>query len=302
MAAHRAEPAATAAALDQRRADLRSQVRRLLGVTAEPGAPPVAVTREAGAPASGYRLERVTLPSEPGITLDGTIAFPSVAGPSPALLWMDAAPLPRLIANPEFQRLARTHVVFAFHPRAVLGEPDPRPSLLALGQYMPLSLRAIIVGRTLIGLRVDDALRAIDWVASLPEVDAKAITLYGTAAQGLVALHAAALDERVVEVIAESTLVSYETALRAPLHRNLSEVLVPGVLRSYDTPDLVMAILSPAARRTITLVNPANAMGQRMRDDAVRATLASAFETDRALGTHALRIVTRGFGDPVPIP
>jgi hypothetical protein len=164
---------------------------------------------------------------------------------------------------------------------------------------MPLLLRAVVVGRTLVGLRVDDTIRAIDWLASRPDVDPAAITVYGTGAQGLVALHAAALDPRIAHVVAERSLVSYRTALEAGLHRNLSEVLIPDVLRHYDTPDLVAAIHP----RPVTLINPVNAMGQPMRASLARAAMASALESDRRLKTpDRVRLVRRGPGDPLPIP
>lgn len=114
----------------------------------------------------------------------------------------------------------------------------------------------------------------------------------------MVALHAAALDARISRVVAERTLVSYRSALEAGLHRNLSEVLIPNVLRHYDVPDLLTAIHP----RRVTLVNAATPIGQPARDREVRAALASAFAADVSLGTpDRLRLARRGFGDPVPI-
>ena len=163
---------------------------------------------------------------------------------------------------------------------------------------MPL-LRAIVVGRTLVGLRVDDTIRAVDWLVSRPDVDPAAITVYGTGAQGMVALHAAALDSRIAHVVAERSLISYRTALAAGLHRNLSEVLIPNVLLHYDTPDLIAAIHP----RRVTLINPANAMEQPMRDPLARAAIGSALESDRRLQTpDRVRLLRRGPADPLPLP
>jgi hypothetical protein len=47
---------------------------------------------------------------------------------------------------------------------------------------MPL-LHAIVVGRTLVGRRVDDTIRAVDWLVSRPDVDPAAITVCGTASR-----------------------------------------------------------------------------------------------------------------------
>ena len=113
------------------------------------------------------------------------------------------------------------------------------------------------VGRTIVGLRVDDTIRAVDWLVSRPDVDGSLITVYGTGAQGMMALHAAALDPRISRVVVERGLVSYGTALQAGLHKNLSEVLIPSVLMRYDTPDLLIA----THPRPVVLVNPTQRHG-----------------------------------------
>ena len=179
------------------RSRIQRDVRALASVTAMPGAASK-VTTVPKATADGFRTETVTLESESGVTLDAVLAVPDQDGAHPAILWMDAAPIDDIAASADFARLAKAgRVVLALHPRGVLGEPPPNPSQLALGPYMALFQRAVAVGRTIVGLRVDDTIRAIDWLASRPDVDQSAITVYGTGAQGMVALHAAALDPRI---------------------------------------------------------------------------------------------------------
>ncbi len=283
---------------DARVRRIRSDVRALSAIAAEPGA----AAKATSAPREthdGYRTETVTIESEPGVTLSGIIAIPDRPGPHPAIVWMDAAALEITAASADLARLAKSgRVVLALHPRGVLGEPPPNPSQLALGPYMPLLLRAIVVGKTLVGMRVDDTIRAVGWLASQPEVDRSSFTLYATGSLGMVALHAAALDERITHVVVERTLVSYRMALQAGLHKNLSEVLVPNVLEHYDVADLLMAIHP----RPVALVNPATPMGQLARSSVVREQLAAAFEADRRLGTpNRLRIARRDWWDPIPI-
>jgi len=302
--ARREGPAPAAAAPATReeilalRTRVRSEVRALNAIVAVPGA----AAKATAAPREtrdGYRTETVTVESEPGITLNGILALPDGPGLYPAIVWMDAAPLDTTAANPELTRLAKSgRVVLALHPRGVLGEPPPNPNPLALGPYMPLLLRAIVVGKTLVGMRVDDTLRTVDWLTSRPEVDRSSLTLYATGSLGMVALHAAALDERITHVVVERTLVSYRMALEAGLHKNLSEVLIPNVLKHYDVGDLLMA-MHP---RPVALVNPATPMGQVARQSVVRELLAVAFDADRSLGTpNRVRIARRDWWDPIPI-
>jgi hypothetical protein len=100
-------------------------------------------------------------------------------------------------------------------------------------------------------------------------------------------------------VLVENTLVSYRMALQAGLHKNLSEVEIPGVLNHYDVSDLLEAI-SP---RQVSIINPVNAMGLPVRDGIVTTELSAAFETDRNLGTpQRIHVFRRGFRDPLPIP
>ncbi len=88
-------------------------------------------------------------------------------------------------------------------------------------------------------------------------------------------------------MIAENTLVSYRTALEAPLHKNLSEITIPGVLQHYDVSELLEAI----APRDVKLLNPVDAIGQPMRADQVRQRLAN----------KNLQLLRRGFREPLPI-
>jgi hypothetical protein len=161
---------------------------------------------------------------------------------------------------------------------------------------MPELLRAIVVGKTIVGMRVDDIVRVVNWLCARDDVDPKRISLYGRGGLGMAALHAAAIDERVGRVFLESSLLSYRTALEAGLHKNLSEVVIPGVLTRYDTPQLMQAIFP----RPIWLINPANAMGQELRSRVVEEALSTTFASDRALGQpDRIEIIHRGFGDPL---
>jgi hypothetical protein len=119
------------------------------------------------------------------------------------------------------------------------------------GSFYLLSLRAELVGRTILGMRADDIIRAVDWLCARPDVDPRSITVYGKGAFGVALLHAAALDRRITRVVVEDTPASFRTIIDEPLHRNAPETVVPGVLRHYDIADLIQAI----APRPVTVLN-----------------------------------------------
>jgi cephalosporin-C deacetylase-like acetyl esterase len=135
---------------------------------------------------------------------------------------------------------------------------NPRPSPSGteetkapiLGPYYLTSLRAQLVGKTLLGLRVDDVIRAVDSLAARPGVDPTRITAEASDPHlGLVLLHAAVLDPRLQHITIAITLPSYRSLIANPLPIDAPQDILPGVLRHYDIPDLIR-ILGP--RLTLT--------------------------------------------------
>jgi cephalosporin-C deacetylase-like acetyl esterase len=241
--------------------------------------------------ASIVRAHVLDLPSKPASPQDiraltGAVAIPgskvqSGSGRKPAILMLDSLEH----AAPELDRMTSTGWI------AVALQPTPSPpgteglKSAYLGSFNLLSLRAFLVGKTIIGLQIDDAIRAVDSLAARPDVDASRITIYGNGPLGIVALHTAALDSRIRSVVVENTLASYRMVLDQSLHRNISEVMIPGVLRKYDVGNLMMAI-SP---RSVTIVNPQDATGATIDEAQFR----------KATG-QSVRVLARKTGKPLP--
>jgi hypothetical protein len=171
-------------------------------------------------------------------------------------------------------------VVMLLHPRPT---PPGTESIKSpyLGPFNLLSMRAFLVGKSIIGMRIDDAIRAIDWLASRSDVDRNAITIYGNGPLGLAALHAAALDTRISKVVLENTLTSYRMIVDQPVHRNVSEVMIPGVLRRYDTGDLLESIYP----RPVVYVSPQDALGAVISENAFQDAMAHVIRSSQNLGT-----------------
>jgi hypothetical protein len=246
--------------------------------------------------ASIVRAHARDLPSKPASIQDireltGTTAGAAVVpasnpqkggnGRKPAILMLDSPEH----AAPELDRLAQSgRVVVALQP---VPSPPGTEGLKSpyLGSFNLLSLRAFLMGKTIVGMQIDEAIRAVDGLAARADVDTSNITIYGNGALGMVALHAAALDSRIRNVVVEDTLASYRMVLDQPLHRNISEVMIPGVLGKYDVGNLILAI-SP---RPVTVVNPQDATGAVMSAEQFR----------RVVG-QPVRVLARGAGAPLP--
>jgi len=231
---------------------LAADIRALTGCIAQPGAAPPEVSVIRSEPREGYRLDWLEFHGESGARIPGLLAVPATPGVKPATLILDAAPMEMTAV-----RAAADQVVLVLQPRGTPGDSTPVQSPY-LGPFNLIALRALLVGRTLVGLRMDDAIGAMNWLASRPGVDPARIAAWATGPMGVVLLHAAVLDSRVSRVTVDHTLRSYRLALDAPLASGLPEIAIPAVLLHYDLPGLVKAI----APRPVTVTHPVGALGE----------------------------------------
>lgn len=114
-------------------------------------------------------------------------------------------------------------------------------------------------GRSLAARHTEAVLRAVGELRTRPDVNPKRIFVWGRGAAGVAALLAAALDEDIAGVAAEQTVTSWYAITQAKLHEGTAEIVVPGVLRDFDLPDLVNLI----APRPLWLVDPRTPGGGR---------------------------------------
>ncbi len=243
-----------------------AEVRQLTGITLKPGGAAPALQIHQKFARSGYQLEAVSYESEPGIRIPGLLLVPDGAGRHPAALVVDARSKEMLAREGgDLEDLVHSgYLVLAIEPRGVPEKGEPRRASI-LGDYKDAA-RAYVVGKTLVGMRAEDVIRAVDYLASRPDVDAAAITGIGRGSLSVPLLHAAVLDARISRLILEQTLESYRLALDHPIDRDLYDVLVPGVLKKYDLPELVAA-MKP---RPVVLLNPVDELGNPVRGGRYR--------------------------------
>jgi cephalosporin-C deacetylase-like acetyl esterase len=265
-------------ALDALRQRVRKDVQALTGTTVQrgPSGPPVSRLIEQR---PAYRLDLVGIGSDGDTVVTGILATPSAPVRHRATLLMTGRPRDELTAvGGEVDRLARGgSVVLALEPRPT---PPGTESIKSpyLGSFNLLSLRAFLVGKTVIGLRVDDAMRAVNWLSALNGVSNE-IAIRGDGQHGLIALHAAVLDERFTSVDVRGSLASYRMILEQPGHRNVSEYMIPGVLLRYDVGDLLLATWP----RPVQMTNPIDATGAPLGEAQLRKALAYVFESEAIL-------------------
>lgn len=233
---------------------LASAIREVTGADAVPGA------SKFGADALETKSGTSVLTLN-GFGLVGVLAVPKPSGRHPAVILL----VPDTIegdsaidrANKaKFQKLAAAgNVVLAFTPRPSPPGWDAMKSPILGPDYL-LSLRAGLVGKTLVGLRVDDVIRATDYLAQRRDVDPARISAQGSGHMGLVLMHAAVLDARLRHITVDHVVQSYRSLLQASMPVGAPEDVIPGVLRRYDIPDLVHVL---GARLTETNALPGTA-------------------------------------------
>jgi cephalosporin-C deacetylase-like acetyl esterase len=246
------------------RAVIAERIKTTVPLDRERPLPPA--TRRGGETREGYRIENIALETEKGITVPALVLVPeSGEARKPAVLFVNSAGKTAGMTlaegrddwhrwDPEVMAEAG-YVVMAPDLRG-WGESSPRhamnPGSSGYSIQYQTAQRALLVGRTLVGMQVDDLLRSFDYLASRSDVDPERISLFGKGDGGTVGLYAAALEPRIQKVVSEGALSSYRSVARWKYHDNVERLIVPGVLKDFDLPDVAAAI----APRTTWIVSP----------------------------------------------
>jgi cephalosporin-C deacetylase-like acetyl esterase len=245
-----------------------ADVRRLAGITIQPGGAAPSLTVLNSYARSGYKLEVVSYEAEPGIRIPGLLLTPNAGGRRPAALVVDPRSK-QSIAGPggDLEDLVNAgYVVLAIQPRGIPEAPQRSRTVGILGDYRDAA-RAYLVGKTLAGMRAEDIIRAVDYLCSRQDVDRARIGAIGRGELGVPLLHAALIDSRIGRLVLEQTPASYRAAVDHPVTREVYDVLIPGVLKKYDLPNLVAA-LKP---RPVVLLNPVDQLGNPLATGRYRA-------------------------------
>ncbi len=130
----------------------------------------------------------------------------------------------------------------AIEPMAFGYRRDPRtkakgPNVTAC---QPAAGSALLFGETMIGWRVWDVMRAIDWIGTRPELDAKRVGCMGISGGGTCTQFAAALDTRISAAFVSGYLNTFRDSIMSVSH--CMDNYVPGILNwaeNYDVAGLI---------------------------------------------------------------
>jgi len=125
---------------------------------------------------------------------------------------------------------------------------------LAIGSEHPrtdAAMRAFLIGRSVLGERCSDVSSVVDWLIDQRKqvgIDPAHIHIMGHSAGGSVAMYAAALDERIVAVLACGCLGFIRETIGR--RRNDGQQIIPGILNWMETADIV-GLIAPRAFVTV---------------------------------------------------
>ena len=246
--------------------DVQKRVRAVLGIEESRGPAPasriLATIRKAS-----YRAEQFEIASESEIRTPGWLLTPDTAGPSaPTVLYVGEAPAWSSVAEDAFAERLCAQGKCRIAVIDVRGRGDCAIGYPQRGRfYFPerisdeayLTWFTLMLGRPLLGGQVYDTLRALDYLRSRPDAGG-AVSLVGDGPHGVIALYAAALDERVSGVALRHTVTDYRSLAVAERYTQPFGIYAYGILREFDLPNVAAA----AGSRPVLLLDPVSALGE----------------------------------------
>ena len=239
---------------------LRATLTELLGGFPAQRAPLRAQTLETR-DFPGYRREKFVFESRPGLFVLGYLLTPHAgASPHPAMICLpghgrgvddivgiDAQGHDRTDKSGyqhdfAIQVVEHGMAAVAIEQMAFGCRRDPitRKKGAETTACQPAAGAALLLGQTMIGWRVYDVMRAIDWIETRPELDARRVGCMGISGGGTITTFASALEPRIRAAMISGYLNTFRDSIMSLSH--CIDNYVPGILNwaeMYDIAGLI---------------------------------------------------------------
>lgn len=227
-------------------------------------------------PREGYRIDKIEFLSEPGIYIPAWVFVPEGHNEaSRTILYLnDEGAQSDGMEYEGGESSGLTHGVLDQLVRGgnlviaadVRGSGTTRASGASplsggeFGQLFDMETRAAYAAWSmdcsLLGMRVQDVVRCVDYTMQREGVDPRRLHLIGKGRAGLWCLYAAALDDRIPNLICTESLLSYRRLAFADRYLYGADIFVPGILHHFDLPEIAAAI----APRPLAFIDPKDGM------------------------------------------
>ncbi len=263
------------------KARLRDSIKRVLGLPNEIPVP--AVTAKPGRISGQLKLTPIVLNPEKGIVLPGLwIESGGTPSDGPVIVYLHDRGKVNLAKEDIVDRLVLAE---GFRILAV--------DLRGIGETAPSlegKLWDILAGKPIFAQRVADVVSILRWL-SQPEVHTGSVHIWAQGTTALCASIAAALDDNISAMVLEEPLLSFESVVAVLVPAYGNEILVPGVLESFDLPQVYQA----SCPKRMALINPFRGDENPVSEDESSKVYRPVSETYKALETPGnWRVLTPG--------
>ncbi|MGC8889879.1 MAG: alpha/beta hydrolase [bacterium] len=214
---------------------------------------------------SEYTREKVIFESAPYVSVVGYLLIPkNIHFPAPAVvalhghgygkddivgIWEDGTErsIPDGYHKDFGVTLAKNGFITFAIEQACFGERR-EPEDIAAGKYQSscrkVSFWALLLGKTVLGMRVWDIIRAIDYLETRTEVKSDSIGTMGISGGGMTTLFSSAIDERIKAAVVSGYLNTFKTSILSIKHCECN--YVPGILKYGEMYDIA-SLIAPRA-------------------------------------------------------
>lgn len=290
---------------------LRTKVVELLGELPARKAPLESQTLEVKE-FPGYRREKFVIQSRPGAFVLGYLLTPKKGKPPQAsmicvpghgrgvddIVGIDAAGNDRTDKDGyqhdfAIQVVEHGMAAVAIEPMAFGCRRDPRTKKKGLGASacQPSAGAALLLGQTMIGWRVYDVMRTLDWIETRSELDSKRVGLMGISGGGTCTTFAAAVEPRIKAAMISGYLNTFRDSVLSLAH--CIDNYVPGILNwaeMYDVAGLIAPrplFVESGERDDIFPIDASRASFERVKKVYAALDASSLVEQETFPGEHS---------------
>ena len=288
--------------LDARRREFREKFWRILGGMPERTSLNARVVGSINKP--GYKIEKVIFESQPGFFVTANLYLPQpLNGKHPAILF----PLGHeegAKAHDAWQHVLvtmarRGFVCLAWDTlgqgeRVQLWDDDFKESkaIRTTTEHTILGLQTVLVGDALARYTIWDGIRALDYLAARPEVDAARMGVTGNSGGGTHSSYLGALDDRLAVIAPSCYLTNWRRLLETIGPQDAEQCVPNSIAEGFDHPDFVLAA-APKPYMMLVAIRDFFSIGgaretfaevQRVYDSIGEATRFAKFEYDDGHG------------------
>ena len=227
--------------------ELRGRLRDILALNlAAPGPLEAAVERDSET--SRYTMDRIRFTAEPGEVVSGYLLRPQAhPGPAPVMICLQGHSPGMHISIGQARNESERQSIAGGRDLAIQAVTRGWAALVIEQRGFGVraesgvkcndaALRALHLGRPLTGQRVFDVMRAIDFAATLPDLDLTRLGCIGNSTGGTVSFYAACIDPRITLSVVSCSFCTFADSWLSLPHCSCG--YLPGIMRVADMPDL----------------------------------------------------------------